>query len=318
MEDNTEIMKMNPGCINPIEAAAEEERKAKEHCKEVFVRYALPVRVGNWYEEESRFDAKIGIVEEKFRRGLAFQQKRECVLKYINEPVKLANFKNWLAYNAPVQIVTDQEYAIKGEEKRPAVKLAVSALVTEKQIYEDQPLYILPGSLITLSMDLKRLRRNVFCFVSCNSEASTAGSPVMYNDCVFIRLVTSGTVNPLYLRCETPDVDSFGLNKDRFIIRFSQTPDNYCKFLIQTSDNHMRLLQMNGEVQTFERILIRHVLTHRLLAVDKNLINHSLIVGKEILACCFNYKDIYNQITSENYWVIRTREVTEEDEECQC
>lgn len=79
--------------------------------------------------------------------------------------MKLANFKNWLVYNAPVQIMTDQEYAIKGEEERPAVKLAVSALVTEKQIYEDQPLYILPGSLITLSKDLKRLRRNVFCFV---------------------------------------------------------------------------------------------------------------------------------------------------------
>lgn len=70
----------------------------------------------------------------------------------------------------------------------------------------------------------------------------------MYNDCVFIRLVTSGRVNPLYLRCETPDLDSFGLNKDRFLIRFSTTPDNYCKFLIQTYDNHMRLLQMNGEV----------------------------------------------------------------------
>lgn len=41
---------------DPIRIAAEDEKKAREHCKEVFVRYALPARVGNWYEQESRFD----------------------------------------------------------------------------------------------------------------------------------------------------------------------------------------------------------------------------------------------------------------------
>lgn len=84
MEENTEIMKTNVSnvirkyfsinvlnipvhfqlrCINPIETAAEEERKAKEHNKEVFVRYGLPVRVGNWYEEASRFDVQYYVAQ---------------------------------------------------------------------------------------------------------------------------------------------------------------------------------------------------------------------------------------------------------------
>lgn len=282
------------------------EEVSKTQPKDIFIRYSLPVRIGEWYDSLCQFDSKVEAIDAKFTQGLNFRQQKEVVLQYLQEPIDLGDSDPYLRYNCAVHITSYKEYSIL----EPCGKLVLSTLVTEDQIVHGGPLCIASESQVTLSKDLRQLRRNVFCFVSCNYSNNTIEKDepisVNYQESVYIRLFSRGTNKPLYLRCEIPNTDYFGENKDRFLLRVTETLDNYCKFQIQSLNHLKRRWKVREPVPSFEKVLICHTMSNRLLAVDQYLINDSLIVGREIKACCFKYKLNYDFIPSETLWNIKT------------
>lgn len=274
---------------------------SKTQPKDRFIRYSLPVHVGEWYDGLCRYDSIVEAIDDKFAQGLNFGQQKQEVLQYLQKPVILDDSGIYVMYNCAVQIMS---YSILNERSG---KLVLSTLVTEDQILQGRPFCIESASQVTLSEDLRPLRRNVFSFVNCDTMEKNNSISVNYHECVYIQLVSRGKNKPLYLRCEIPNTDYFGENNDRFLLRVTETLDSYCKFQIQSLNHLKRRWKVREPVQAFEKVLICHNMSNRLLAVDQHLINDSLVVGREIKACCFKYKLNYDFIPPETLWSVNSR-----------
>lgn len=72
----------------------------------------------------------------------------------------------------------------------------------------------------------------VYNTIFYSADPMKAGGPICYDDVVYIRLWDSGSSKILFVTCEIPHVDGFGLDNQRFLITFTEQPDRYCKFKI--------------------------------------------------------------------------------------
>lgn len=79
-------------------------------------------------------------------------------------------------------------------------------------------------------------------------ESPAQKTPVLFHENLYIRLFSRGTDKPVYLRCETPNTESFGYNRDRFLVTVTERVDKYCEFQVQSLVEFKRMFKIHDPI----------------------------------------------------------------------
>lgn len=270
----------------------------KEEVLKNQIKYALPVRIGNWNNDLYVREEEEKLMKRKKDNCQLLIQKMGTIYTNLLKPLKPQREIEYVNYGELYHIkATDVPDRMKPCPNKRSSGLYLCGLMNENDItYGD---HFMHGCAITASPDKQDYVRNLFVFVS--TDINRDGTSVNYGEDVYIRISETGSNDmPLYIQCEQANVETFG---SYLHVRLTKSLDMYCRFKILHWNPEYRQQTRGVGVPPRARIIINHVATGELLAVN---CRHwlSTFFGPECSVICHTFKDGHKMETAENMFSI--------------